>query len=121
MPMPLAQFGTKQELSFIPGLALSLWRGEMGWPARSMASIAADVALRHGMSLEALRSPTRAHPVAHARQEAMAAMREIRAADGRRRYSYGQIARFFGFRRHTTVIHAVRACRRRTELAGGRP
>ena len=89
---------------------LSLWRGSITPPSKSMAAVAAEVAERHDLAVEALSVPTRTRRIAHARQEAMTAMRQIRRPDGRIRYSYGQIARFFGLSRHTTVIYAVKAC-----------
>ena len=78
-----------------------------------MAAVAAEVAEGHELTVEALRAPTRARRIAHARQEAMTAMRQIRRSDGRVRYSYAQIAGFFGLSRHTTVLYAVKACGRR--------
>jgi hypothetical protein len=117
--IPNGQMETKQEQTC--GRAprfLSLWRGEIAIPPRSMASVAGEVAARHGLALEALRTPTRSRPIAHARQEAMAAMRQVRRPDGRVRYSHGQIARFFGLSRHSTVIYAIKALRRRAEPEG---
>jgi chromosomal replication initiation ATPase DnaA len=78
-----------------------------------MAATAEEVATAHRLSVADLRSPSRVRPIVQARQAAMAAMREIRRADGRPRYSHAQIARFFGLGRHSTVIHAIKAYARR--------
>ena len=68
---------------------------------RSMADIAALVADRYGISVEALRGPERAVSVAHPRQEAM--WRMYRSG----RFTLTQIARFLGDRDHTTIRHGV--------------
>lgn len=80
--------------------------------AVTMRSVAETVAARHGMTLDDLRANTRQHYIAHRRQEAMAAI----YATGL--FSNLQIARFFGLKDHTTVIHARQAHERR--MAEGR-
>ena len=90
-------------------IVLSLFRGLINVP-QSMREIATLVAERHGLTLEELRGPSRKHRVSRPRQEAMAFMR----AEGR--FSYPQIARYFG-KDHTTVLHAVRAHAARYEMA----
>jgi chromosomal replication initiation ATPase DnaA len=84
----------------------------------SMLSIAKEVAAKHGLLLSDLvgESVTR-KTVVLARHEAMWRMREVRCADGRRRYSYPCIGIFFG-RNHTTVIHACKGHARRNGLGG---
>ncbi len=87
---------------------LSLWRGWIaGPPPRTAISIASAVAETHGLTLQALRTGSRRARVAHARQEAMAALRAQTRPDGRPRYSFPWIARFFALS-HSTVIHGVR-------------
>jgi chromosomal replication initiation ATPase DnaA len=99
---------------------LSLWRGWIARPRpRTAAGIAGAVAEAHGLSLQALRTGSRRADVAHARQEAMAALRAQTRPDGRPRYSFPWIARFFALS-HPTVIHGVRAHRQRV-ARGGRP
>ena len=84
------------------------------WPhRRSMREIAADVAARHGLTLDELKSPQRARRIAWPRQEAM---KEIYDTG---RFSLPQIGGFFGGRDHTTVLHAIRAHAKRLAEAQG--
>jgi len=55
----------------------------------------------YGFSIEAICGPSRTRPLVTARQVAMYLVRELTD------YSYPAIARVFGGRDHTTVIHAV--------------
>ena len=84
------------------------WPG--GWirpkPTRSMHRIATDIAAREGLTLDDLRQPVRAVHIVQSRQEAMALMH----TEG---FSHSQIVRFFGFRNHTTSLHASRVFARR--------
>ena len=83
---------------------LSLWRGFVALRrGPAMAQIAAEVALRHGLTVEQLKGPCRLRQVAWPRHEAMARMR---AETGR---SLPAIGRFLGGRHHTTVLAGVRA------------
>lgn len=82
-----------------------------------MSAIAWGVANKYGMTLEDLKAPTRTFEVSHPRQEAMYLMRLIRREDGEPRYSFPQIAKFFGMKDHTTVLHGVRSHRRRVAYA----
>jgi len=82
--------------------AVSLWRGELAIRrGPTMAQIAAEVAAKHGLTVEELRGPARGFKVAHPRQEAMARMRAETSQ------SLTAIGRYFG-RDHTTVMHGVR-------------
>ena len=97
---------------------LSLWRGWIPRPTlRTAAAIAGAVAEAHGLTLQALRTTSRRAEVARARQEAMAALRAQTRTDGRPRYSFPWIARFFALS-HPTVIHGVRSHRNRVAKAG---
>lgn len=78
-------------------------------PPPSMRDISKAVAERHGLTLDDLRSPRRYRRIAHPRQEAMALI----YATGR--FSMPQVARFFRKIDHTTVLHAVRAHKARSE------
>jgi len=60
-----------------------------------------EIARLLGFSVEALRGKSRQRPLVAARQEAMYVFRELTDL------SYPAIARLFGGRDHTTVIHAV--------------
>ena len=62
---------------------------------------AAGVAEHLGFEVEALRGKSRQRPLVSARQTAMYVFRELTDL------SYPAIARLFGGRDHTTVIHAV--------------
>ena len=55
----------------------------------------------YGFSIDAICGPSRTRPLVTARQVAMYLVRELTD------YSYPAIARVFGGRDHTTVIHAV--------------
>ncbi len=99
---------------------LSLWRGWIACPPpTTAAAIARTVAEAHGLTLQTLRTASRRADVARARQEAMAALRAQTQPDGRPRYSFPWIARFFALS-HPTVIHGVRTHQGRL-AKGGRP
>ena len=85
-----------------------------------MSRIVAEIAAAYRLAPSALRGRDRTRSLVRARQHAMAEIRRMRRADGRPRYSYPQIARFFGLAAHTSVLHAVRAHQRR-EAAGAAP
>lgn len=94
--------------------AFSLWHGDLRFVVRdgeverkSMAAIAEDVAAQHNLTVADLTGDRRVHGVVVARQEAMADM----YATGR--YSLPVIGAFLGGRDHTTVLHGVRAHKRR--------
>lgn len=92
-----------------PGdIVLSLWRGLLVVPPRhtTRLEIAKEVAQRYGITLEALRGPSRLKVFTVPRQEAM--WRMVQA----RRWSTPQIGDFFGGKDHTTVLHA---CKRHEE------
>ena len=65
-----------------------------------------DMAMHLGFSVEALRGKSRQRPLVTARQIAMYLFRELTDL------SYPAIARLFGGRDHTTVIHAVEKIQR---------
>lgn len=73
-----------------------------------MKDVLADVAEKHGLSVQQLRGKTRKRNIAWARQEAMWRIRQIKNDDGTPRYSLPQIGAYCGGRDHTTVIHALR-------------
>ncbi len=103
----------------IPRL-LSLWKGEFSVPGFSntdLGRIMSMVAERHGLSVDDLKSHSRAKKYAWPRQEVMWMARQLRWADGRFRYSYPYIARRLGLRDHTTVIYGERQHAKR--LAAG--
>jgi chromosomal replication initiator protein len=70
-------------------------------------AIQSAVALRFGITVEAMLSPSRAAPTAGARQIAMYLTRKLTD------HSLPQIATAFNRRDHTTVIHAIRKVERR--------
>ncbi|MEY2995836.1 MAG: chromosomal replication initiator protein DnaA, partial [Actinomycetota bacterium] len=65
-----------------------------------------EIARLLGFSVDALRGKSRQRPLVAARQEAMYVFRELTDL------SYPAIARLFGGRDHTTVIHAVEKIQR---------
>ena len=69
--------------------------------ARTDDELLAEMALILGFSVDALRGKSRQRPLVTARQMAMYVFRELTDL------SYPSIARLFGGRDHTTVIHAV--------------
>ena len=68
---------------------------------RSDEELLSEIAVILGFSVEALRGKSRQRPLVTARQMAMYVFRELTDL------SYPAIARLFGGRDHTTVIHAV--------------
>jgi chromosomal replication initiator protein len=73
-----------------------------GEPRRITPQIILEAtAISYGFSIEAICGPSRTRPLVTARQVAMYLTRELTD------YSYPAIARVFGNRDHTTVIHAV--------------
>ena len=84
---------------------LSLWKGQIPAPPKTMREIATRVAAEHGLTLDVLKAyDGRPHVVAARR----AAWQAIYATG---RFSYPQIGRFFG-RDHSTVHSAVCGKRR---------
>ena len=80
---------------------------------KSLMLITAEVAARHGVSVQEMLEPdngttTKTPRLVRARHEAWWEARLQRAADGRPRFSYPMIGRFYGGRDHTTVMHGVR-------------
>ena len=68
---------------------------------RTDQQLLAEIAEHFGFSVEALCGKSRQRPLVSARQSAMYVFRELTDL------SYPAIARLFGGRDHTTVIHAV--------------
>lgn len=84
----------------------------INWPAvisgqkrRPMREIAAQVSEARGIHMTVMRSKSRLHDVAHARQDAM----RLQRSEG---YSLPQIGAFWG-RDHTTVLYGIRAAEAR--------
>jgi chromosomal replication initiator protein len=73
---------------------------------RTDEELLTDIAAHLGFSVEALRGKSRQRPLVTARQIAMYVFRELTDL------SYPAIARLFGGRDHTTVIHAVEKIQR---------
>lgn len=76
----------------------------------TLRQIAHEVAQRYGMTVEQLRGPSKAHPIAHPRQEAMA------LSYGTGEWSNGQVG-FYYHRHYSTVIHARREVAKRRAAA----
>lgn len=72
-----------------------------------------EAAAAYGVCARDILSPSRIHRIAHARQDAMVRLRAITDPDGKPRYSLPVIGRAFD-RDHTTVVHAIRAIRKRS-------
>jgi chromosomal replication initiator protein len=89
-------------------VVLSLWRGQMLAKVKTAREIIAEVAESHGLTPAHFESPIRTKRVAHARQEAMWACRQVKGRDGKPRYSYPFIGRLLGGRDHTTVLYGER-------------
>lgn len=83
-------------------------------PRQIVREIISEVAERHGVTLGQIMSPIRTKKIAHARQEAQAALYDTLNDDGTRRYSLPKIGRIFD-RDHTSVLHAIRRVRERAE------
>ena len=84
-----------------PEVLLALWRRRLvPLPLPDQLS-ETEMAVILGFSVDALRGKSRQRPLVTARQQAMYVFRELTDL------SYPSIARLFGGRDHTTVIHAV--------------
>ena len=90
----------KRRLRAAEAKRLRLWHRSR--PRRSAEEITADVAVAHGVTVEAMCGPRRTRRVANARFEAWFLLRTKRAM------SYAQIAKRFGNRDHTTILHGIR-------------
>lgn len=66
-----------------------------------------EVAARHGLTIDEIKSQNRSRRIAWPRQEAMYELRT------HTRLSYPAIARFLGLSDHTTALHGVNAHKRR--------
>lgn len=87
---------------------LSLWRHSMRPMSQiTMASIAQRVAEKHGLTVEQLKSVSRAARIVQPRQEAMHEMVQTG------KWSTPRIGMFFGGMDHTTVLWACKAHQRR--------
>ena len=100
---------------------LSLWKGEMLAPPRTMNQIGQEVAERHKLTVADLkRQPgtPRQTPraIAYPRQEAMWLMSTQTNSDGSARWSYAMIGGWFGMD-PTTVYTGSKAHARRNGLA----
>lgn len=74
----------------------------------TIADIKAQVAAKHGVRIAELEGPGRWRSLAYARFEAFYLARQVVRQDGKPRWSYPTIGRYFGGRDHATVIHGVR-------------
>jgi chromosomal replication initiator protein len=79
---------------------------DSGTKARTDEELLAEMAIILGQSVEALRGKSRQRPLVTSRQIAMYVFRDLTDL------SYPAIARLFGGRDHTTVIHAVEKIQR---------
>jgi chromosomal replication initiation ATPase DnaA len=84
----------------------------------TMRSIAAEIAEKHGLTVEELRGRSHARRVAWPRQEAMWRMRQVRWPNGTPRFSLPQIGEFLGGRDHSTVFWGVQEHLRRLAETG---
>jgi len=87
---------------------LSLWKGHLP-RVRTMADIAAEVSEETGISVAAMKGPSRYRIIVYPRQEAIWRMVQ------EDRWTWAQIARFFN-RDHTTIIFAFRQVEKRNAL-----
>lgn len=76
---------------------------------RASDLIIAEVALKHGIRPADIKGADRGRWAAWPRQEAMWRLRDVRLSDGSRRWSLPQIGQMLGGKKHTTVLHALRA------------
>jgi chromosomal replication initiation ATPase DnaA len=87
---------------------LSLWKGPLP-RVRTMARILAEVSEETGISVAAMKGPSRYRIIVYPRQEAIWRMVQ------EDRWTWAQIARFFN-RDHTTIIFAFRQVEKRNAL-----
>jgi chromosomal replication initiation ATPase DnaA len=81
-------------------------------PPRQSAIIMQDVAERHGLTVDDIKSPSRVHRIVVARQETYYLLREAG-------YSYPQIGRFCGGRDHSSALHGT--LKHEVKLKGAKP
>jgi chromosomal replication initiation ATPase DnaA len=84
-------------------------------PRETMRDIIERVAKKHRVTYLDLIGPTRKAPYPAIRFEAMWLCSEVKHFDGKPRWGLSQIGRAFN-RDHTTVLHGVRAHKRRLGL-----
>lgn len=82
----------------------------------SVALILEDVAQANGLSLQDMMRSRRHRRITWPRQEAMARIRDEIRINGAPA-SYPLIARWMGFKDHTTIVHGVKAFQGRQEAA----
>jgi chromosomal replication initiation ATPase DnaA len=94
-------------------VVLSLFKGVMVVPPPKtrLTEIAELVAERYGLTVQALRGPSKVKRIAHPRQEAMT----ISYDTGE--WSNGQIGQYYGGRDHSTVVHARKVVAKRRAKA----
>jgi chromosomal replication initiation ATPase DnaA len=88
-------------------VVLSLWRGRIYVETRKAREIIADVAHSHGFTFEDMVSPRRFREITLARQEAVWTCRQVRRADGTKRYSLPFLGHLL-HRDHTSILNAER-------------
>jgi len=76
-------------------------------PAVSRAAIVAEAARDHGLSREDLLNGGRQRRFAWARHDAAWRLAQVRRADGKRVWSYSQIAAAVGLKDHSSAMHGV--------------
>ena len=105
---------SEAEIHAAPRTVLSLFRGVIQRQP-TMRDITAAVAEKHQLRPDEMRAGLRERGVAPPRHEAMWRIYQTG------RYSYPQIARFSGYKDHTTVLHGVRehGRRRAARMAAG--
>ena len=92
--------------------------GEARGAAAGLRSLLEAVGRAHGVASDHLLAGRKLKRLAVARQDFMWRARQVRAADGARRYSLPMIARFLGLKDHTTILWGAR--RHQARLEGGR-
>lgn len=90
---------------------LSLWHGKMLVPLHAGVTAKGTmerVAAAYGLTFADLVSMDRSKPVSTARHDAVWTCRQIKAPDGRPRYSWTFLGNMLGSRDHTTMINSYK-------------
>ena len=104
-PEPVLKFVKKEKhprVKLAPGVVITKL------PPRQSTLIMQDIADRHGLTVDDIKSHTRVRRMVLARQEAYCLLREAG-------YSYLQVGRFCGGRDHSSVMHGIAAHKMRIE------
>jgi chromosomal replication initiator protein len=91
-------------------MSVTLWPSRVPFQPKPhrIVQIACEVATKHGVTVQDMRSQSRKMHLVRARNEAYARIYELRGEGNNTPFSLPAIGRYFGDRDHTTVLHGMR-------------